>query len=298
MILPVAFGVGLRSSISLELLPQLRVNGRVISFTHTRMRQLPVADAQPDNSYPAQGRTMQVRLLQHKVHADKVHVTIVDLLQFELDFSVDHIECIATEDASDDLVRYWFLQQMLPMFLLLNGSTELLHATAVRTDSGGVALLGCSGIGKSTLLDYCLSQGGSLITDEHLAFDRSAYTMAVPSLPFYRPYRNAEDLGIRAARFETQPSELRRIYVLKPADASAAVSTEPLTHPELIASLINNRQYNVFNPDRPGFFPLVKKRFAGLASLVRDVPVKRLNVPRAFHRLPEVYQFMQQDLAS
>lgn len=291
MTYPVAFGVALHSLLPMEMLPRMQATGRLLSFTCSRASRLPVPEAEPENTYPAQGRMMQVHVLQHGLR-----VLLVGLMQFELSLVADSIHCIATETATDDLVRYWFLGQILPMFLLFNGSTELLHATAVDTPQGAVAFIGASGVGKSTLLHHCLQQGGSLITDEHLALDRSDYTRAVPSLPLYRPYRSIEDLGVPAERFSPRPVELRSLYLLRPSDPQAPVSTEPLGSAALIASLLNNRQYNVFNPRLSQFFPLVQKRFAGLASLTRNIPIRRLHVPRALDRLPDVYRFLQQDL--
>ena len=254
---------------------------------------LPRMSVEPHNAYMAQGRTMEIRL-GHRA----LQVTIRGLLHFELDLHGRSIQCHGTHETRVKLIQYWFLQQVLPMFLLLSGSVELLHATAVQLARGAVAFLGCSGIGKSTLLHHCLSQGGALITDEHLAIDRSDYTKAVPSLPFYRPYRSVEDLGMRATRFQRQPTALRRMYILKPAGALDPVSAQPLANAELIANLLNNRQYNLFHPDVPQFLPIMQERFTGLANMARTIEVKRLNVPRSLERLPEVYEFIQRDMAS
>lgn len=293
MTLPVAFGTALITPLDLEMLPRTEANGPALVLELRRVSVLSPPKTEPDNAYPAQGRTMQIRLT-----ANGIDVTIEGLLHFQIDLAADQVLCTAVDSASDDLVRYWFLQQVLPIFLLLNGSTELLHATAVHTAQGSVAFLGCSGIGKSTLLHHCILSGDALITDEHLALSRSDYTRPVPSLPFYRPYRSAEDLGLRAPHFAGRPNPLRRMYLLHPADPSAPVSADTLNSRELISSLMNNKQYNVFDPAAPRFLPIMEKRFSGFASLLRTVPLKRLNVPRSLHRLPEVYSFVQQDLAS
>jgi hypothetical protein len=289
---PVAFDVCLHGSLPMVMLPTTKAIRRVIFFQHVRAPYVPMPAQEPVNAYPAQGRIMRVY-----VSDECLTVVLVGLMRFDLFLTESRIECLATESASLDQIRYWLLGQILPMFLLFDGSTELLHAAASMTENGAVAFLGCSGVGKSTLLDHCLKQGGSLITDEHLALSRKDYAQAIPSLPLYRPYRSIEDLGIPAAHFSPDPVNLRRLYLLHPAPPDAPVSFGALTSSELIASVLNNRQYNVFNQKLAQFYPLMKQRFAGLAHVARTIRVRRLFVPRSTNRLPEVYRFIQEDLA-
>jgi hypothetical protein len=288
---PTAFGVSLHGSLPMVMLPTSKSVRRVVFFQHVRAPYLPMPGQEPVNAYPAQGRILRVY-----ANDEGLTVVLVGLMRFDLFLYESRIECLATESATLDQIRYWLLGQILPMFLLLDGSTELLHATSAVTEGGAVAFLGSSGVGKSTLLDYCLGRGGSLITDEHLVLNRADYTQAIPSLPLYRPYRSVEDLGIPALRFSPEPARLRRMYLLQPAPPDAPVSFSTLTNSELIATLLGNRQYNVFNPRLTQFAPLVKKRFAGLANLTRLIPIRRLHVPRSMDRLPDVYRFLQQDL--
>jgi hypothetical protein len=273
------------------MLPTSKDIRRAIFFQHVRAPYLPMPEQEPVNAYPAQGRIMRVY-----VSPEGLTVVLVGLMRFDLFLSESRIECVAADSASSDQIRYWMLGQILPMFLLFDGTTELLHATAAATKHGAVAFLGCSGVGKSTLLDYCLKQDASLITDEHLVLNREDYTQAVPSLPLYRPYRSVEDLGIPATRFSPDPVHLRCLYLLQPAASDAPVSFGALSSSELIASVLNNRQYNVFNPKLAQFAPLMKQRFAGLAGLTRRIAVRRLFVPRSMDRLADVYRFIEQDL--
>jgi hypothetical protein len=299
MTYPFAFGVRIISTLSFDLLPQVQADGPAVLFELGRTRVLPPAAGELENAYYAQGRLMEIYLGE-----DSLRAVIVDRLCFDLCFRTNTVRCLTLGEVSDDLVRYWFLQQILPILLLLNGSTELLHATAIRVDfghngeEGAVGFLGRSGIGKSTLLNYCLEQGCDLITDEHLALERSRMHEAVPSVPFYRPYRSLEDLGIRAPRFAERPVPLKRLYLLDPDTADAPVKTERLSDPETISAVLLNSQYSLFSRTAPQTRPILARRFAGLADLTRKVPVRRLRVPRSMHRLPDVYQFIQNDLLS
>ena len=308
MIGPIAFGVRLESELPLDLLPQVETDGPSIAFEVTRARCLPCVEREPENSYWAQGRHMTVFLGKDTIDLSSTEAeagmtaVVAGLLHFELFLTQQRITCVATEGASDESIRYWFLQQILPIFLLFNGSTEFLHATAVNispTDAGSdgaVCFLGCSGIGKSTLLNHFLEQGCALITDEHLALSRSRYNEALPSLPFYRPYRSLEDLGLRAERFSPEPVPLRRMYLLTPDEPDAPVAAHALPPSDTVNAVMLNQQYRIFSPNAPHWLPILRSRFSGLARLTRMVPVRRLYVPRRMDRLPEVYRFIQNDL--
>ena len=206
----------------------------------------------------------------------------------------------------DELLRYWLVQQILPMFLLWNGTAEFLHGMAISAqrvdhrDSANpcVGFLGDSHAGKSTLLSYFLSKGHALVSDDHLAVSRENYLDVLPATPYYRPYRAGEDLGVVAERFSPEPTPLQRLFLLEPALPYADIEQEELTGLAAISALLPHIQYNLHNPEVPQLFPLVAERFRGLNQLARQVTIKRLYVPRDMARLPEVYDFIQKELAS
>ncbi len=281
------------------MLPQVEADGPCVALDVKHSRELSKFEAGLETAYAAQGRSMQIYIAGRLLRA-----LIGNMLCFDLCLSTNHVQCTVLSNVSDDLIRYWFLQQIIPILLLLNGSTELLHATAVGVAGPdgahdgvrAIGFLGRSGIGKSTLLNYCLQQGCELITDEHLALDRSAITRAVPSLPFYRPYRSLEDLGIRATKFARHPRQLNCLYLLEPDTPTAAVKSEPISDGDIIRSVLLNTQYNVFSPRVPQARSILVRRFGDLAALSRSIPVRRLRVPRSMDRLPDVYRFIQNDL--
>jgi len=165
--------------------------------------------------------TAQNRSVHIVSHGPYVAVQIDLLFSFELWLTEDKIFCCIQDEVSGDLLRYWMLQQILPLFLLLNGSMEFLHGMAVSTlsregepsshSSSCVGFLGESYAGKSTLLNYFLSRGHALVTDDHLALSRQDYTQVLPATPFYRPYRAVEDMGVCAAAFSSEPTHLQRV---------------------------------------------------------------------------------------
>ncbi len=168
----------------------------------------------------------------------------------------------------------------------------------VDSKAGCIGFLGDSHAGKSTLLGYFLSRGHALVSDDHLAVSRKNYRDVLPATPYYRPYRAGEDLGHVAALYSPDPTPLQRLFLLEPAPGYADIDLEDLRGTAAIAALLPHIQYNLHNPEVPQLFPLVAERFRGLNQLVRQVPIKRLYVPRAMDRLPEVYDLIQKELAS
>jgi hypothetical protein len=205
------------------------------------------------------------------------------------------VRCTAHHSAPDSTVRFWFLHQILPFALVLGGRSDVFHAGAVEIEGKAVAFLAPSHVGKSTLVNHFLTEGHALITDEHLAFNPA--TLAVqPSIPFYRPYRAAEDLGIRAGKFCTDPMPLGAIYLLEPVAADAPVALEPLKELEAATVLMGSQQYTTWNPALPWLFPVVKRRMATVTRLAAEARIQRLRVPRTLERISEVYEKVCEDM--
>jgi hypothetical protein len=87
---------------------------------------------------------------------------------YHLSASGDLLRC-AGSDAGTSWQRV-FLDTVLWMTSLFKGH-ELLHASAVRTASGVVALIGQTGVGKSTLACELIRRGCSLFADDILAVE-------------------------------------------------------------------------------------------------------------------------------
>lgn len=217
------------------------------------------------------------------------------------------IECSAISSITDDVLQYWILQHILPLSFFFSGSMEFLHGAAVSAfpsgasssqERKGIAFLGDSLAGKSTLLGYFLKRGHALLTDDHLPLSRQDYTVAFPALPYYRPYRASESLGVVAEEYSPEPACLERIYLLRPVRGEKEVRVKRLSGLEAITWLYPSLSYTLYNPEKPDFFPLVEDRFHGLADITRRVPIAHLYVPRAFNRLPEVYDRVQADLSA
>ncbi len=290
-----AYGVGIESDFPFGALPISGENA-AIQLEVTRKVTLGAPPSMLSSLCRAQGRNVYVQ-----VKDGLILLRIGSFASFHLNTVSSRIGCDCLEIVPDPLLLYWIVQQVLPMFLLWNGTAEFLHGMAVSSGIDTrkcIGFLGGSHAGKSTLLHHFLACRHTLVSDDHLAISRKNYSDVLPATPYYRPYRAGEDLGHVAQRFSPCPTPLQRLYLLEPTFAYAPIEAHPVKGMKAIEALLPHIQYNLHNPDLPQLFPLVEERFTGLNRLVREISIKRLHVPRDLNRLPEVYDFIQNDLAS
>jgi hypothetical protein len=102
---------------------------------------------------------------------------------FRLDREAAHLACAPAEPAAVSWRRI-LCGRVLPLVALAHGS-EALHAAAVETPAGVVAIAGPSGAGKSTLAAQLLARGYPLFTDDVLVLsDRGGAIVAHPGGPY------------------------------------------------------------------------------------------------------------------
>jgi hypothetical protein len=285
-----AFLSRLESQIDLKL-PEAQASLPVVSLSFSRVEELPAAATPALKSWAGQARKLS-SYCEHGAISIEVH----GIARFALHTEDRRIHAIVRRDAPESIVRFWILHQALPFFLLLSGEAEMFHASAVEMDGAAVAFFAPSHGGKSTLLSYFLQQQHALITDEHLAVNRGDSHTVRPSLPYHRPYRANEDLGVFVDNFCSRAVALKAIYLLEPVPADSAVAIEPLQGLAAAHGLMRAQQYTTWNPSLPALFPLVAKRFRDTTSLAASIRVSTLRVPRALDRLPEVYDRICNDV--
>lgn len=93
------------------------------------------------------------------------------------------VRAIVEGPANPELVSDSFRRSVLP-HALQAGGMEVLHASAVRTGAGVLALCGRSGAGKSTLAFGLSQRGYSVWGDDAVAFEVSGNEAQTFSLPF------------------------------------------------------------------------------------------------------------------
>jgi hypothetical protein len=206
----------------------------------------------------------------------------------------------AAPGADDRIVRNWIVGQGLGIAMVQRGLL-VLHASVVESGGNGVAFVGGSGAGKSTIaMAFCRS-GDRLVADDQavIAVDDGAVTVLAgfPQLKLHRDaLRDLEDAEGAVAttpvseeklgwtvrqRFASRAVPLRRIYVLA---EDRQWNITPLPVQEAANALV---EYSFLSS------LLIKPASMGrhrlrCVELAERVPVRRLTRPRTLSELPEL----------
>ncbi len=178
------------------------------------------------------------------------------------------------------------------------------HANAVSLEGLAIALVGYSGLGKSTLSAYCASRGAGFITDDVLVVDANGlvhpgnlrlklYPHTGQSLGLdaseetdYKIYYHPGQLG---ATLQEQPVPLGIIYLLaeSPGDDIYSLALSPS---KAVFDLLTHSYYaSVLIPSNPSLLD-------AYIRLVTQAPVRKLFYPRNFAMLPQVYDFLLEEI--
>lgn len=290
----VAYGVRLESEIPL---PGLPAPCGSLPATIAVLRDAPgerrARTAAADSEYLVHGRPLSLR-----VNGD-LEICWQDVVGFRVSIGELRIRCWRGPDGGAEQVREWLLHYALPLLLAGAERLHFLHGGAVEIDGRVAGFLAPSGGGKTTLTKHFLARGHGFLTDEKLGVvARRRQFMAVPSTPFLR--RGEDDARWETvARFASAPSPLAVLYLLQPADASAAPAIEPVPAGRAAFELAQRCEFQLPRRVRgrlrlPSFLETSFRFSTQLAGAVR---VCRLVVPRRLARLPEVYQAVVADVA-
>jgi|GEM_PF-2206652 len=195
-----------------------------------------------------------------------------------------------------------FASHVAATCLSLQGRITI-HANVIAVDRFAVAFAGDSGKGKSTLTAYCASRGAGFVTDdvllvdaEGLAHPGSPRIKLFPSTGHYLGLNIAQETAYKihyqpeylGAFVQTTPLPLGIIYLLE--DSAAEIYSELLAPGQAIMELIKNSYHtSVIMRDRLHFFD-------DYINLMNKTAVKKLFYPRKIERLPEVYNFILQEI--
>lgn len=191
------------------------------------------------------------------------------------------------ELATDEIFQFWLYHIVVPIYFSINRTYNFLHAGAVEIDGQAVAFMAPSFGGKSTLTDYFLHRGHSLITDDKLAtYEDNGVYYSVPSHPYHRPFRTVEVLGHLAQNFATQIHPLHAIYILEKSVPDSEIAIRKLKGIEKFSRLHEGGEmsFSFFTP----------KYVSYLAGLANKVSVFSITVPHDLERLEEVYQAIKE----
>jgi len=187
------------------------------------------------------------------------------------------------DEEAYELLEYWFLHILLPLFYSLNSKYYFFHTGSVLVDDKPILFIAPSFGGKSTMTDYFMKQGHTLVTDDKLAtYIEDGKYMAVPSIPFHRPYRKMEDIGLYVENFASKPREIHAIYRLTRVDASENIFIKELKGIEKFSRLHEGSEMNF------GF--AMKNNVPYLSKLANKIKVFQVDMPWDLDKQEEVYQ--------
>jgi len=186
------------------------------------------------------------------------------------------------EKGTIELLAFWFIHLMLPLYFTLEDKYDFLHAGAVEVDGKPILFIAPSMGGKSTMTDYFIRQGHTLISDDKVAtFSEDGQFMLTGSHPYHRPYRKYEDLGYRVDHFIKIFKPIHTIYMLEAADAEADID---------ISEVVGYKKFDALMPNYLFMFSHLKsQRLAYLAAMLNQIRLFQVTVPWEMERLGDVH---------
>lgn len=188
-----------------------------------------------------------------------------------------------------ELLSYWLLHIALPMFFTAEEHYAFLHAGAIEVQGKPILFLAESFGGKSTMTNFFIGQGHAMISDDKVGtFEENGLFFAVPSYPYHRPYRKAEDIGRYVENFVTEPKPIHAFYALEQADKDANIEIDEMSGMEKFYLLRLSSQFNLsFQKE---------KQFAYLMRISNSVRMFRIKIPWDIDRLPEVHKAIEKHI--
>lgn len=284
-------GLVLESEVAIPMAPPAEPNAEV----DVRLR---VDGAPADQSQPTQGRHLLRLDIAGVGHYEATeHSDGSSTLRFHrvCDFLVDADHTNVTVllvPGSDPRLVDVLIQGAVVAYLLLRRGDVVLHASAITVPTGCLAVVGRSGMGKSTLAFGLAAAGHALVTDDLLRVDigpqgvvayqglpelRMRRAPAVPQ-PFELGRRTTADgrtaVLVRAAG--EGPHSVRSLVVPRLHPDAPSVTLHRLSGAEAVATLLRF-------PRLPGLLDrrLLADQLRQCARIAANVPVYVADVPRA-----------------
>ena len=215
-----------------------------------------------------------------------------------------HVTVIPAPGADDAAVRLYIAGTLMAILLYQRG-TLALHASAIEIGGEGVAFLGMSGAGKSSMAAALQARGHAVVADDVTAIqldDRSAITF--PAFPMLKLmpeaaasvgcnpgqlvllHRGEEKLGYRPAHcFDGAPLPIRQLYIL--VDDTAAGFERVRPHEAVVELIRHSYPTRMLQAGGPA-------HFLRCGRLARTVPIYCLKRPRSLSSLPDVARLVEE----
>lgn len=211
----------------------------------------------------------------------------------------------------DEAMTRTFLLGVILCVLLRQRGLLVLHASSVVINGSAIAFMGESGWGKSTLAEYFHHQGYSILTDDVLAIDTNLpQPMVIPGFPQIKLWPDAAaSVGHNLESLPLLNSEtVKRVHRLQDGFYQKSVPLKRLyvlaggTHPEIIplepqqsfAQLVRHSREKqaLTNPE------FLRAHFQQCTTLVKQVPILKLQRERSLAAIPDLIKLIEDDLAN
>ena len=188
-----------------------------------------------------------------------------------------------SKNYAPERLRFWVFHTFFPLVLELQKKYHILHVGSVEIDAKPVLFSAFSFGGKSTLTDYFIRQGHTMISDDSMAIEKRGDTYyAIASYPFHRPFREVETLGYPVENFAIVPKPLHAVYLLEKSKPDAEVEIKELKGIE---------KFKAFHFSSFVDFSFMKQeRFEFFTEMAKHISVYSITVPWNLDRLEDVYR--------
>lgn len=207
---------------------------------------------------------------------------VEDIVSYLCDANTNKILYYCHKNYSEKLMKYWLIHIVLPLYLTLNHTYYFLHAGSINLENIATLFLGDSYAGKSTLTNFFINKGHTLVSDDKLAtFIKDDNFFVSPSHQYHRPFREFETLGHKSKNFSKNILKLGVIYWITPVDAKDNIDIVKLTGLKKFEILRYATEMDMATNQ--------ESRFAYITKLANSIPVYNINIPHDLNRLEEVY---------
>lgn len=211
-----------------------------------------------------------------------INFIVKGVITFSFKIASKEISYILHEEGTSTLRDYWLTHTFLPIILTLENIYYILHAGAVEVENTPVLFVADSFGGKSTLTDFFIKKGHTMLSDDKVAtYEKDGKIYAVPSYPYHRPYRKVEDLGIFVENFAKEEKAINTIFHL--------VKTEP--NSDIAISKIKGiEKFKVLRYATDIDLPINQKtKFEKITNIANRTDIYNITIPWDINRLEEVY---------
>lgn len=186
------------------------------------------------------------------------------------------------EKGNANLLSFWFVHLLMPLYFTLENMYDFLHAGAVEIEGAPVLFIAPSMGGKSTMTDYFIKQGHTLVSDDKVpTFIDQGQFMAVGSHPYHRPYRKYEELGYCVENFATSFKPIHTFYALEASESDVDIAIDEIKGFKKFEALLPNYLY---------MFPfLMQKRLQYLSGMLNSIRMFNVTLPWNMQLQANVY---------